>query len=86
MSIGGGIALIVIGAILAFAVNVDVPGLNLYAIGLICIVAGAVGLVLGLALTYRRTAARRLRSTETIEHQRTPTGEATIRRTDGDVL
>ncbi len=86
MSIGGGIALIILGAILAFAVNTSVPGVDLYAIGIICIIGGVVGLVIGLVLMGRRTGARRLSATEVVETQQTPTGEATIRRTDRDIL
>lgn len=86
MSIGGGIALIVIGAILAFAVRDAVPGVDLVIIGYICMAAGAVGLILGLVLTYQRSSRRRLSSTETVERQQTPSGEATIRRTDQDIV
>ncbi len=86
MSIGGGIALIVIGAILAFAVQDSVPGVNLYVIGIICMLAGAVGLVLGLALTFQRSSRRRLSTTETVERQQTAVGDATVRRTDQDIL
>lgn len=86
MSIGGGIALIVIGAILAFAVQDPIAGVDLYVIGIICIIAGIVGLVLGLALTFQRSSRRRLSSTETVERQQTATGDATIRRTDQDIV
>lgn len=48
MTIGGGIFLIAVGAILKFATNVHVQGVSLDTIGLILMVAGAAGLVLGL--------------------------------------
>lgn len=86
MSIGGGIALIVIGAVLAFAVEDAVPVVNLYIIGIICMIAGAVGLILGLALTFQRSSRRKLSTTETVERQQTAGGEATVRRTDQDIL
>ncbi|MFG6401356.1 MULTISPECIES: DUF6458 family protein [unclassified Microbacterium] len=54
MSIGAGIALFVIGAILAFAVNVEVPGIELSLIGYILMGAGAVVFVIGLILMLRR--------------------------------
>lgn len=54
MSIGAGIALFVIGAILAFAVNVDLPGINLDMIGYILMGAGALVFLLGLVLMARR--------------------------------
>lgn len=54
MSIGAGIALFVIGAILAFAVQVDVPGLDLNLIGYILMGAGVVVFIIGLLLLLRR--------------------------------
>lgn len=60
MSIGAGIALFVIGAILAFAVNVQVEWVNLDLIGYILMGAGAVVFIIGLVLMVRR------RSTDTV--------------------
>lgn len=60
MSIGAGIALFAIGAILAFAVNVDVGWVNLDMIGYILMAAGAVIFIIGLVLMARR------RQTETV--------------------
>ncbi|MFG6445727.1 DUF6458 family protein [Microbacterium sp. P06] len=54
MSIGAGIALFVIGAILAFAIQVDVPGINLDMIGYILMAAGALVFIIGLVLMVRR--------------------------------
>jgi uncharacterized membrane protein len=45
VTIGGSIALLVVGAILAFAVNLDLPGLDLKVVGFILMLAGVVGLV-----------------------------------------
>jgi hypothetical protein len=45
MGIGASVFLIAIGAILAFAVNLTVSGLDLSTIGVILMVAGAIGLV-----------------------------------------
>jgi hypothetical protein len=55
MTIGGSIALIVIGAILAFAVTFDIAGLSINTIGFILMLGGLIGLVLGM-LAYQRTA------------------------------
>lgn len=52
MTVGGSILLIAIGAILRFAVEVDISGIDLQVIGLILMIAGAVGLVLALFYTY----------------------------------
>ncbi|QCR40461.1 hypothetical protein C1N74_08550 [Microbacterium sp. SGAir0570] len=54
MSIGAGIALFVIGAILAFAVNVEVEWVNLDLIGYILMGAGALVFLIGLILMVRR--------------------------------
>jgi hypothetical protein len=49
MGISASIVLIAIGAILAFAVDVAVSGINLYAVGWILMIVGAIGLLLSLA-------------------------------------
>jgi membrane-bound ClpP family serine protease len=54
MSIGGGIALIVIGAILAFALNFQLEWIDLDLVGYILMGAGVVILILGLVLLMRR--------------------------------
>jgi hypothetical protein len=46
MSIGASIFLIVVGAILKFAINVDVPYVSLDVIGYILMAAGVIGLIL----------------------------------------
>lgn len=48
MNIGFSIFLIVVGAILTFAVEVDPTGFNVDAVGIILMIAGAVGLLLSL--------------------------------------
>ena len=48
MTIGAGIFLIAVGAILKFATNVHVAGISLDTVGVILMIAGAVGLILGL--------------------------------------
>ena len=45
MGIGASVFLIAIGAILAFAVDLTVSGLDLSTIGVILMIAGAIGLV-----------------------------------------
>ena len=50
MTIGASIFLIAAGAILRFAVNTQVDAVDLATIGNILMIAGAVGLVIGLAL------------------------------------
>ena len=50
MGLGVSIFLIALGAILAFAVNVSVSGLELSTIGFILMVVGAIGLVASLIM------------------------------------
>jgi len=54
MSIGGGIALIVIGAILAFALNVSVGWIDLQLVGYILMGAGIVIVIIGIILMVRK--------------------------------
>ena len=48
MSLGVSIFLLVVGAILTFAVNVSTSGFNINVVGIILMVAGALGLLLSL--------------------------------------
>jgi ABC-type sugar transport system permease subunit len=55
MGIGSGIALFVVGAILAFAVNLDLGGVaNLQTIGYILMAAGVVVFLISLVFMFRR--------------------------------
>lgn len=58
MRYGGAVGLIVLGAILYFAVNVEVQPVDISLIGLICMIAGAVWLVINLIMD---ASARRRR-------------------------
>jgi predicted membrane channel-forming protein YqfA (hemolysin III family) len=48
MSLGVSIFLLVVGAILTFAVDVTAAGFSIHTVGIILMVAGAVGVVLSL--------------------------------------
>lgn len=50
MTIGTSIFVIAVGAILRYAINDEVESIDLETVGLILMIAGAVGLVLGLFL------------------------------------
>ncbi len=56
MTIGGSIALIILGAILAFAVTAEIAGIELSLVGIILMIGGVVGLILGLTMRQRRTS------------------------------
>jgi hypothetical protein len=59
MTIGGSIALIVLGAILAFAVSFELAGVSIDAIGIIMMIGGLVGLLFGLFFADRATTVTR---------------------------
>ena len=80
MSLGAGIFLFVIGAILAFALNVQVTWIDLHLVGYILMIAGVVGIILGIILLTRRR-----RSIATTHTSVDPaTGDRVTRRTSGD--
>lgn len=61
MTFAGSILLIVVGAILRFAVHLHTKGFNLHTIGLILMIAGVVGLVIAVwqwAVWSRRSRQR----------------------------
>ncbi len=64
--IGTGITLLVVGAILSFAVRDAIPGVSLGTIGYICMGAGVLSLVLGLVMYGRATGTR---TTRVVEHR-----------------
>lgn len=66
MSMGIGIALLVVGAILSFAVKDSVPGVDLTMIGYICMGAGALALILSLVANAQATNTKR---TNVVEHR-----------------
>lgn len=78
MSIGLGIFLIAIGAILTFALNVTVDWIDLDLVGYILMAAGAVVTIIGIVLL-----ARRRRNVSTTQTLSDPTrGEQVTRRED----
>jgi len=80
MSIGGGIALIVIGAILAFALDFQVAGIDIQLIGYILIGAGVIVTLLGIVFLTRR---RQVTSTSRTAVDPT-SGEQVTRRSTTD--
>ncbi|MDN3310239.1 DUF6458 family protein [Microbacterium oryzae] len=57
MGIGSGIALIAIGAIVAFAIDIDIAGIDLTMIGYILMAAGALVFLISLVMMMRRRSA-----------------------------
>ncbi|WP_089775911.1 DUF6458 family protein [Ruania alba] len=68
MGIGGGIFLLVVGAILAFAVRDSIDAVDLTMVGYICMGAGALALILAIVVNAQRN---RSSHTATVEHRET---------------
>ena len=68
MTVGGSIFLVAVGAILRYAVTDTISGVNLATIGLILMIAGIVGLVIGLFMY--ANAARRTTRAVPVERER----------------
>jgi hypothetical protein len=79
MRLGTAIVLLALGAVLTFALRVDVSGIDLRVVGWILMAAGALGIVLEVALW----APRRRRVTRTDAYDPTVAG-APARRTTTD--
>jgi len=73
MTIAGSIFLIAVGAILKFATNIHVKGVDIDTVGLILMLAGIAGLILGL-IQYAIWANRRNRGDVVVEDRREPPG------------
>lgn len=80
MYIGLGIVLIVLGAILAFALKIDIPGVGDDTLGYILMAAGVVAILLSFAMTRRRPAG----VTTTRESHVDPATGSRVDRTDID--
>ena len=58
MGIGSSLFLIAVGAILAFAVNADVSGIEISTVGIILMIVGVIGLLISLFFLGERRADR----------------------------
>jgi Domain of unknown function (DUF6458) len=70
MGIGVSLFLFAVGAILTFATNVTVSGLDLDVVGIILMLVGAVGFVLTLVLWTSRRRVVRAAPVEVVEERR----------------
>jgi membrane-bound ClpP family serine protease len=86
MSIGTGIALFVIGAILVFAVNVEVPWVNLDMVGYILMGAGVVVFLIGIILLARRRRTDTVSRTSVDPATGEPVMRRSVRATNDDVV
>ncbi len=69
MATGTSIFLIALGAILAFAVDLEISGVDLAAVGVILMVAGVIGVIVSLIWIDRATSPRS--STTVVEERQT---------------
>ncbi|HET8560528.1 MAG TPA: DUF6458 family protein [Marmoricola sp.] len=67
MGTGLGIVLLVVGAILYWAVEVNIPGVNDNTLGIILMVVGALAIILSLVVNQQRT-----RRTTVVDDRRDP--------------
>jgi hypothetical protein len=58
MGIGTSIFLIAVGAILRYAVDFEVTGVEIHTVGLILMIVGIIGLVISLAVTFMGDSRR----------------------------
>lgn len=79
MRLGTGIVLLALGAILTFALDVDVSGIDLQVVGWILMIVGALGIVLELAVW----GPRQRRVTHTTDTPAEPAG-GPVRRSTTD--
>jgi len=79
MYIGLGIVLIVLGAILAFALNIDIPGISDDTLGYILMIAGVLAILLSFAFRRRPAGVSTVR-----ESQVDPATGSRVDRTDID--
>lgn len=70
MGIGVSVFLLAVGAILAFAVDVSVQGLNLDTVGVILMVVGAIGLLVSLLFLSSLTPYGRDRGETVVREER----------------
>ncbi len=70
MATGTSIFLIALGAILTFAVDVTVSGLDLATVGIILMIAGVIGVIVSLIWIDRATAPRTDRTVVEERHER----------------
>ncbi|WP_019633086.1 DUF6458 family protein [Actinomadura atramentaria] len=82
MTIGGSIALIIIGAILAYAVDYQFSGIDIRLVGVILMIGGLIGLVVGIvriATARRRVVERPAEVRERRYYQDVPSGRREYR-------
>lgn len=80
MGIGISVFLIAVGAILAFAVELSVSGVDLAAVGIILMIVGAIGLVVALAASRGLWGPGAVREDTYVDDGTAPPPRRTVRR------
>ncbi|WP_217183841.1 DUF6458 family protein [Streptomyces sp. AC495_CC817] len=86
MSIGTGVVLFVIGAILVYAVNVEVDWVNLDMVGYILMGAGVIVFLVGIVLLARRRRTESVSRTVVDPATGQPTTHRTVSAPNDDVI
>ncbi len=86
MSIGTGVVLFVIGAILVFAVNVEVEFVNLDMVGYILMGAGVVVFLIGIVMLARRRRTEAVTRTSVDPATGEPVARRTVSSSNDDVI
>lgn len=76
MSVAGAIFLAAVGAILYFAVDADISGVELKTVGLILMIAGGIGFLVGLLMQF---SGRSHRTERVVEREGRPVEREDIR-------
>jgi hypothetical protein len=68
MGVGVGVVLLVVGAILYWAVEVDIPGVSDNTLGIILMVVGVIAIVLALVMNQQRSRTKVVEERRDIRH------------------
>jgi hypothetical protein len=82
MSLGASLFLLAVGAILTFAVEAEVAGLDIDTVGIILMIVGAIGLLFSIVWMSRTRAA----GTRTVVREEEPRDGRVVREEHRDVL
>jgi hypothetical protein len=82
MSLGASLFLLAVGAILTFAVEAEVAGLDIDTVGIILMIVGAIGLLFSIVWMSRTRAA----GTRTVVREEEPRNGHVVREERRDVL
>jgi hypothetical protein len=83
LDVGPGVTLVVIGAIFAFAIRKELPGIDIQVVGLILMVAGAAVIA---HARYGRVREQKVRRVEAPQEPGAPTHSVVTEKTEREIL